>query len=226
VLLAGAGDDEVCGGDGNDVISDGEGADSADGGNGDDHIVAAAGNGSDTYAGGEGEDTIDYSTAVLSIVIDLGEGNAEGADIGHDLISSFENVIGGQGDDSIIAGSGPVKMTGGSGEDRFEFQLGSDDHQPELVRQITDFSIGDRLIVASYEVRYGEGEDATDAIEDLFDDLYLSDGSENRPIRFRFEKVDENDRTFVDLVNDDGSKTFSIELFGHHQHLEVTASVV
>jgi Ca2+-binding RTX toxin-like protein len=227
-LLAGAGDDEASGGSGNDVISDGAGCDDVDGGDGNDYVQAAADGASDSYSGGDGEDTLDYSSAVLSIVVDLARGSAEGAQIGRDLISSFEGIIGGQGDDDIVAGSGSVKMTGGAGRDRFEFQVSDDDHQPDLVRQITDFSIGDRLIVASYEIRYREGEDVDDAIEDLFDDIYLSNGSENgnRPIRFRFEENDEDRRTFLDLMNDDESQsTFSIELFGHHQSLEVTVGV-
>ncbi len=31
------------------------------------------------------------------------------------------------------------------------------DHQPELVRKITDFTVGDRIITASYEIRYRRG---------------------------------------------------------------------
>jgi hypothetical protein len=115
-------------------------------------------------------------------------------------------------------------MTGGGGDDTFEFGGAAADYQLDLVRKITDFTIGDRVIVASYEVRYKEGE-IDQAIGDLFDDIYLSNGSNARPVRFRFEKLDDNERTFIDVHQDNSPDDFySIELFGRH-HLEVTVAV-
>ena len=226
VIFGGTGDDVASGGEGNDVIAGGEGADTVDGDGGDDHVIAAADCAPDIYAGGEGQDTLDYSTAVLNVVIDLGNGWAKGSDIGEDLLSSFEQVIGGSGDDYLIAGDKSVKMTGGKGNDKFEFYLSDDDHQPELVSQITDFSIGDRLIIASYEIGYRDDGNDGNVVQDMFEDIYLSGGSSDRPIRFRFEKVNDHDRTFVDVLNDDQTQNvFSIELFGHHNVLEFTVSV-
>lgn len=233
-LVGGDGDDELdggdgvdalSGGDGNDTILDGMGADVVSGGSGDDCVVAAADGASDLYNGGDGDDTIDYSSAILNVTIDLGRGRASGEDIGEDLIESFGKVIAGAGDDKLVAGDGSVRMTGGQGKDKFEFQVSNGDHQPEHVRQITDFSIGDRLIVASYEIRYREGEDASAAIEDLFENVYLS-GDGNRPVRFRFEQLDDDDdRTFVDVFHNNSDEAFSIELFGRHSDLEFTVSV-
>ncbi len=79
------------------------------------------------------------------------------------------------------------------------------------------------MIVASYEFRYQEGA-IGEAINDLFTDIYLSSQTDHRPVRFRFEKVDDNDRTFIDIHMEDSSEIYSIELFGRH-HLEVTVGI-
>lgn len=226
VLLAGSGDDAAFGGAGNDVISDGAGKDDVHGGNGDDYVVAAMDAVADIYSGDDGEDTLDYSSATMSITIDLGRGSAEGHEIGMDLIAGFERVIGGQGDDRIVAGSTSVTLTGGNGDDIFEFERSDDGHQSEIVRKITDFTVGDRIIAASYEIRYREGDDVSEAIEDLFEDIYLSGNEgQNRPVRFRFEKIGDDERTFVEVHDrPDSEEFFSIELYGHH-NLSVVVGV-
>ena len=218
ILFAGAGNDLASGGPGNDVISDGADEDDVHGDDDDDYVIAAMDAANDSYSGDAGEDTLDYSTATMSITVDLGRGSAEGREIGMDLIAGFERIIGGQGDDHFVAGSTSATLTGGDGDDTFEFERSDGDHQPEVVRKITDFTVGDRIIAASYEIRYREGDDVSEAIEDLFEDIYLSDGEgQNRPIRFRFEKVDEDERTFVEIHDrPDSEEFFSIELSGHH----------
>ena len=129
-------------------------SDTVHGGAGDDHVVAAADAADDAYDGGAGQDTLDYSTATFSITVDLGSGTADGHDIGHDLIAAFEEVIAGSGDDHIVAGSTSVSMTGGDGNDTFEFQRAEDDQQAMTVRKITDFTVGDRIVAATYEISY------------------------------------------------------------------------
>jgi Ca2+-binding RTX toxin-like protein len=225
VLLAGAGDDQLFGDEGDDLLSDGSGADEVRGGDGDDHIVAAADGNADSFSGDAGEDTLDYSSAFLDIMVDVGAGTAEGTDIGRDLIEGFERIIGGDGDDRLTASNTSAIMTGGEGNDTFEFQRTDDDHQPDLVRKITDFTVGDRIIAARYEIRYRDGEDMDDEIEDLFDDIYLSDNTDRRPIRFRFEQLDDEERTFVEVHDREDSEDFySIELDGHHE-LQFTVAV-
>jgi Ca2+-binding RTX toxin-like protein len=225
VLLAGAGDDQLFGDEGDDLLSDGAGADEVRGGDGDDHIVAAADGNADSFSGDAGEDTLDYSSAFLDIMVDVGAGTAEGTDIGRDLIEGFERIIGGDGDDRLTASNTSAIMTGGEGNDTFEFQRTDDDHQPDLVRKITDFTVGDRIIAARYEIRYRDGEDVDDEIEDLFDDIYLSDNTDRRPIRFRFEQLDDEERTFVEVHDREDSEDFySIELDGHHE-LQFTVAV-
>jgi Ca2+-binding RTX toxin-like protein len=224
VIMGGADDDCLSGGDGNDVLSDGTGQDTVQGGAGDDHVMAAADAADDVYDGGDGQDTLDYSTATFSITVDLGRGRAYGQDIGQDLIEAFEEVLAGSGDDHIIAGSTSVSMTGGKGRDTFEFQRSDDDDpQAMTVRKITDFAVGDRIIAATYEINYlQDGDD--EPIADMFDDIYLSQGG-NRPVRFRFEKHDEDDVTFVDVHDrPDSDEFYSIEISGHH-HLQFTVAV-
>jgi Ca2+-binding RTX toxin-like protein len=216
-LVAGAGDDNLQGDEGNDVLSDGAGSDMVSGGEGDDHVIATADGAEDTLSGDGGDDTLDYSTVTLSIVVDVGEGTAEGLEIGRDLIAEFEKIIGGQGDDRIIARDAAATMTGGDGDDTFEFHRSDDDHQPELVRKITDFTVGDRIVAASYEIRYREGEHGSEEIGDLFDDIYLSETGERRPVKFRFEEGETGDRTFVEVHDRADSEDFySIELAGRH----------
>ena len=90
----------------------------------------------------------------LDIFVDVGAGTAEGREIGRDFIAGFEKIIGGQGDDHLVSGSEPIQMAGGEGDDTFEFKSSDDDHQPDLVRKITDFTYGDRIIAARYEIFY------------------------------------------------------------------------
>lgn len=224
-IAADAGDDTVLGNDGDDTLADGDGSDMVDGGDGEDRVTAAADTTTDSYDGGGGEDTLDYSSAVLDIFVDIGEGTAEGSDIGRDFITSFEKIIGGKGDDHFVGNAGSISMTGGDGDDTFEFRRSDDDHQPDLVRKITDFTYGDRIIAARYEIYYRTEEGLEEGVNDLFDDIYLSENSDRRPIRFRFEEVDGGDLTFVDVHDRDGSEEYySIELPGRHD-LEFTVVV-
>ena len=225
VVMAGPGNDQVFGDDGNDVLSDGTGQDTVHGGAGSDYIIAAADAADDVYDGGDGQDTLDYSTATFSVTVDLGRGRANGQDIGHDLIEAFEAVLGGSDDDHIVAGSTSVSMTGGKGRDTFEFQR-SDDDDPQAitVRKITDFTVGDRIVAATYEISYLQDDGDDESIADMFDDIYLSQGG-HRPVRFRFEKREEDDVTFVDVHDrPDSDEFYSIEVSGHH-HLQFTVAV-
>jgi Ca2+-binding RTX toxin-like protein len=223
-MSGGAGNDALIGGAGNDALSDGAGRDTVSAGGGDDHVVAAADGANDSYDGGSGQDVLDYSTATFSVTVDVGGGKADGLDIGHDLIASFEEVITGSGDDHIVAGSTSVVMTGGNGKDTFEFHRRDDDHQM-TVRKITDFTVGDRIVAATYEISYLNESGLEDALSDMFDDIYLSESGGNRPVRFRFEEIDSNELTFVDVHDrPDTDEFFTIELPGHH-HLQFTVAV-
>ena len=225
-MHGGAGNDVLEGGAGSDAISDGTGSDTVSAGGGDDHVLAAADGSDDTYDGGSGHDVLDYSTATFSVTVDIGRGNAGGVDIGHDLIAAFEEVIAGSGNDHILAGSTSVSMTGGDGNDTFEFHRSEDHDQPAVtVRKITDFTVGDRIVAATYEISYLKEDGLEDTVSDMFDDIYLSTNGDQRPVRFRFEEVDSNQRTLVDVHDQpDTDQFFTIELVGHH-NLQFTVAV-
>jgi Ca2+-binding RTX toxin-like protein len=224
VINAGDGDDFLLGGDGNDVLYDGTGSDTVFGDAGDDHLVATVDAADDTYDGGSGHDVLDYSTATFSVTVDVGRGKADGIGIGHDLIAAFEEVIGGSGDDHIVAGSTSLSMTGGEGNDTFEFHK-SEDQLAMTVRKITDFTVGDRIVAATYEISYLKEDGLEDTVSDMFDDIYLSASGGHRPVRFRFEEVDSNQLTLVEVHDrPDTDEFFTIELVGHH-NLQFTVAV-
>lgn len=78
--------------------------------------------GDDTFNGLGGFDTVDYSasTETLSVTISNSGGGASGNDIGNDVFSSIEKVIGGSGDDSAQNSSNSsFTFQGGAGDDLF-----------------------------------------------------------------------------------------------------------
>ena len=160
VILGAAGNDELKGSDGDDYLDGGkdhdalfggggqdlifgrDGNDKASGGDDDDTFVATEGDGNDNYDGDSGTDTLDLSGTAAPATVSLERGTATSADIGHDRLSSVENVIGGSGvdhitgdhnqnrldggagDDIIIGGLGDDLLIGGAGNDAFVFQPG------------------------------------------------------------------------------------------------------
>ena len=226
VITGSAGADTLAGGAGNDTIADGGGADKVDGGFGDDVVLASVDGADDAYDGNSGQDTLDYSATTVTVTIDLRSGTAMGREIGKDLIEGFEEIIAGSGDDVIIAGSGPVVLTGGAGDDCFQFERDDDGRkQQDVVKKITDFTVGDKIVAATYQITIKEGGDAEEQVADLFEQIYLeeNDGGHNRPVRFRFEELANSKYTAIDVHygNDDGDG-MTIEVAGHH-HLQFSS---
>ena len=123
-ILGGAGNDTIYGGDGDDMIWGHEGRDIIDAGAGNDVIFASIGDGDDVINGGAGIDTIDFSAITANLVVNLGStgtGSAASAQTGTDTLSGIENVIGGSGDDTIIASNAVNILNGGGGNDTFVF---------------------------------------------------------------------------------------------------------
>ncbi|MHB0767826.1 calcium-binding protein [Bradyrhizobium sp. 5.13L] len=224
-MSGGNGNDLLEGGVGDDTVFDGSGSDAVSAGGGNDHVVADADAANDSYDGGTGEDTLDYSTATLSVTVDVAGGTADGLDVGHDLIAAFEKIITGSGDDHIVAGSNSISMTGGDGDDTFEFKRTGEDDQAMTIRKITDFTVGDRIVAATYEISVLREDDLDETISDMFDDVYLSTTGDQRPVRFRFEEADSNKMTLVDVHDRPGTdEFFTIQVEGHHQ-LQFTVAV-
>ncbi|MFN3670797.1 MAG: calcium-binding protein [Bosea sp. (in: a-proteobacteria)] len=94
-----------------------------------------------------------------------------------------------------------------------------------LIHEILDLEVGDRIVVKQYRIGKREDEaddEAADAADDDEDDgfarIYGDEAGDSRPFRFRIEKVDEEDRTFVDVYADlEDVKDFSIEIYGNHK---------
>jgi len=114
VLVGGSGNDFLDGRGGDDLLIAGAGNDMVKGGEGDDTIVGGDGRGADTYDGGDGTDTVVYTSATSSVTVDLDSGSASGGEIDSDRLSDIENVIGGQGDDTLTGDENRNALFGGA----------------------------------------------------------------------------------------------------------------
>ncbi|MET0941528.1 MAG: calcium-binding protein, partial [Mesorhizobium sp.] len=229
-VVTGSGDDCVTGsdaceeittGDGDDYIEDGAGRDVIEAGVGNDVVKAALDAVADSYRGGEGKDTLDYSASLAGVYIDLKEGTATGLEIGADQVSGFETVIGGAGNDTfVVVADAPVSLTGGAGEDVFEFEAASGRGAgAQIVHDILDFMVGDRIKVSKYEVF----EEVMDTLEDRFEDIYGEKVDKDElPIRIRHEQTDNVRQTFIDVdFDDDDVHDMTINIAGNHVLLVV-----
>ncbi|MBT4428757.1 MAG: hypothetical protein HOC88_17785 [Rhodospirillaceae bacterium] len=92
---------------GDDILEGGAGADTLDGGSGNDIID-----------GGDGVDTVQFSGATEGVDVDLVGGTAEDGQGGVDSLTSIENIVGGDFDDSFTMGDGASGgLDGGDGTD-------------------------------------------------------------------------------------------------------------
>ncbi|MFK7944905.1 MAG: beta strand repeat-containing protein, partial [Paracoccaceae bacterium] len=126
--------DSILGGDGADLIYGGGDNDELDGGSSDDTIFAGGGNdtliagfGSDTFDGGTGNDTFDIARAdfdgqTFGFNLNLDAGNDQ---FDNEYVS-IENVIGGDGDDSLTGTDGANTLLGGAGNDTIDGGFGGD----------------------------------------------------------------------------------------------------
>jgi Ca2+-binding RTX toxin-like protein len=126
IVRAGASDDSVTGSAeaeemhgnaGDDYLRGGDGTDLVKAGDGDDVVAGDLDCVADSYDGGSGIDTLDYSAAVMSIVVDLNAANATGQEIGTEEISNFEIIKTGDGDDILRDGDAAECLSAGDGDD-------------------------------------------------------------------------------------------------------------
>lgn len=136
VLQGGDLNDTLRGNDGDDVLLDDLGADQLFGGDGNDHLVG--GMGADILNGGLGDDTVSYRDSDGAVLIDLTVTLQQRGHAAADQLTSIENIegsafddtitgaaelglfIGGDGDDSLISGSGVQVLLGNDGNDLLE----------------------------------------------------------------------------------------------------------
>jgi Ca2+-binding RTX toxin-like protein len=218
VLFGEGGDDDISGGDGNDTMSGGDGDDRVAGEAGDDVVHASAGD--DAYDGGTGSDTYSLSGTDADAIIDLERGTASSLAIGEDTLVHFEVVVGGNGNDTIIASSTVETMSGGEGLDIFVFGssqaagLGAGGRD-----RILDFAVGDRIDL----------DDISDEFETAFDETFTDHGIRkfviisqhsdfSRPGEMRFKYDEGQDQTVLEgNIDHDADTEFELEFSGNYQ---------
>lgn len=94
------------------------------GGAGNDTLVATAS--TDLLVGGAGTDTASYAASRDAVTVDLTDPTANEGDASGDLLVAIENLIGGSGDDTLVADAGDNVLTGGAGNDTLTTGAGND----------------------------------------------------------------------------------------------------
>ncbi|CCG07417.1 FecR domain-containing protein [Pararhodospirillum photometricum] len=140
-LIGNADDNILQGGVGNDQLSGGAGNDSLEGGAGNDTMQGGRGN--DTLVGGDGTDWADYSDATNPVVLSLSAGTAGGLDVGVDVLSGIENVIGGAGNDTLTGDNAANALQGGAGSDSLVGLGGNDTLDLGIGGGLIDAGAGD-----------------------------------------------------------------------------------
>jgi Ca2+-binding RTX toxin-like protein len=113
----------------------GWGADTLTGGNQNDTFHLTVDQLADFVNGGEGRDTVDYSGSGIGLMINLGEGTTrvwqpeqEYTSCAYTVMTSIENVIGSEANDTIVGSGADNVLDGGGGRDTFVFgrNIGND----------------------------------------------------------------------------------------------------
>ena len=218
-LHGGAGDDVIDGCGGDDEIHDGSGTDTVTGGEGDDRVVVALDGDDDSFDGGDGADTLDLSDTKVGVSVDLATGQVSSAEIGDDTATGFEEVVGGAGDDMFHVGDEAVVLTGGGGADTFSFGLPLTDatDRPQVIHDILDFLVGDRILVAEYEF----SKTGRDGEENRFDYYFQGEDAEDDQsglrLRIRYELEGDEERTLLEF-DYDGNQNYDVVVAIHGQH--------
>lgn len=155
-LLGSAFDDVLTGDAGSNVISGASGDDLLDGGDG-----------ADQLNGGQGNDTVTYEDSDAGVFVNLPTGQTSGGDAEGDRLSSVENVIGSDFDDMFTSGSTDNILTGGDGDDIFQFLSTTANDV------ITDFGNGADIIDLTH-LGFSDFSEITSLITDTGDDLVLT----------------------------------------------------
>lgn len=216
-ILGAAGDDLIVARSGDDVVSDGAGRDVVDAGAGDDVIVLAMDGEDDDVSGGEGKDTLDLSEATADLIVDLVNKVVSGSENGTDKVDSIERVVAGSGNDRFVIGDGNIVLTGGEGDDCYDFGAAPAGEATRAV-QITDFAVGDHVSL----LRYTLFEEGTDSLGQSLAEAMESNEGAVSGIQYRSARVDGADVTII-TADLDGNDTFetTIVLDGNHTFIFV-----
>lgn len=123
VYSLGLGDDIAMGQGGDDTLKGGLGNDTLIGGSGDDTLQGDGGN--DILNGGAGTDTIVF-TGGKKVTVDLTKSGYQNTGHGRDKIVGVENVISGNGADTLTGNRFGNTLTGNNGNDKLYGNVGAD----------------------------------------------------------------------------------------------------
>lgn len=235
-VVGSCGDDAIVGSNEDNVVEGGLGNDTVTLGGGNDTVVATSNSGNggsdsghsdgddgdDRYDGGDGEDTYDISTTSADALIDLIAQSASSLEVGDDLISNFENVKGGRGNDVIVASDDRNVMVGGGGDDMFVFHSSASMGRGHGSRdKIMDFDVGDRIDID--RVREEFADDLSDSFKDQDIQRFVLIGQQDsfmRPgeMKIRYETLDDTTITVLEGNTDyDADSEFELEFAGVYQ---------
>jgi hypothetical protein len=116
MLMGGAGDDRLSGGEGVDVLEGGYGED-----------TLAGGPGADVFRGQGGTDTVTFADHAAGVDADADGAADDGAAGERDTVmSDVENLVGSPGADLLVGAAGPNALNGGDGDDTLYGRDGDD----------------------------------------------------------------------------------------------------
>ena len=207
MIYGDSGNDRIFGDDGDDIIVGGTGSDMLYGGEGNDVFIGMDDDGNDIVYGGVGSDTLDLSAIADALEVRLGNAGTERGSVSgatqSDTIWSIENVIGGSGDDKIIASEAANTLDGGDGNDTYVFETMS----TVAGTTIMAFSAGD--VLSFSDIDANSGTEARDAFTLAGRDATIGAGE----LTFAHDAEDGESFTTVTGMTDQGA--FELKLSGH-----------
>ncbi|MCZ8159155.1 MAG: calcium-binding protein, partial [Microcystis sp. LE19-196.1B] len=186
-----SGIENLVGGDGDDSLIGNTADNQLDGGTGNDTLEGGAGN--DTLNGGAGTDTATFGAGnnTVNLTLTTGQNTGEGTDV----LSSIENLVGGDGDDSLTGDTANNQLDGGTGNDTLLGDAGNDTliggaGNDSLVggagTDTATFGSGNNTVNLTLTTgqNTGEGTDVLSGIENLVggdgNDSLIGDGGNNQ----------------------------------------------
>jgi Ca2+-binding RTX toxin-like protein len=159
VLVGGTAPVQLLGAGGNDQLTGGSAADVLEGGDGDDMLDG--GGGADRIVGGSGQDTASYAARTRGVRVTVGAGADDGeAREGDDVAADVERVVGGRGDDTLVARVGVDSiLQGGDGDDLLRLRDARSSLDSAICGAGSDLVEGDVAddVRADCETRYDAG---------------------------------------------------------------------
>ena len=127
-------------------------------------IDGGAGDVNDTLSGGSGTDTVSYASISAAVTVNLATTSAQDTiNAGSDTISGFENLIGGDGNDTLTGDNNANVIEGGAGNDVIAGGSGSDTASYAGASSAVTVN----LATTSSQNTGGAGSDTLGAIENL-----------------------------------------------------------